>query len=176
MYLGRRGALKQPQCCRTLFGSKHRSLRHALRRRPQSLRTTRVVVHSYVETEAFMTRQSSSHAASQVPLRCVCTRHLSSSPSTPRLQFNVKLQVDSILGDRQPTLEDLKALWWTTRCLNESMRLYPQPPVLIRRALEDDIVGGYKVPAPLLPFPTRKDAMYLFYYRTVSQEGLLVVR
>lgn len=52
--------------------------------------------------------------------------------------------MDSILGDRQPTLEDLKGLWWTTRCLNEAMRLYPQPPVLIRRALEDDIVGGYK--------------------------------
>ena len=54
-------------------------------------------------------------------------------------------QVDTLLGDRQPTLEDIKALYWTTRCLNEAMRLYPQPPVLIRRALEDDIVGGYKV-------------------------------
>ncbi len=53
--------------------------------------------------------------------------------------------MDSIIGDRRPTLEDIKALYFTTRCLNESMRLYPQPPVLIRRALEDDVVGGYKV-------------------------------
>lgn len=50
-----------------------------------------------------------------------------------------------MLGDRSPTLEDIRALGFTTRCLNEAMRLYPQPPVLIRRALEDDIVGGFRV-------------------------------
>jgi Cytochrome P450 len=55
--------------------------------------------------------------------------------------------VDAVLGDRRPTLDDIRALGFTTRCLNESMRLYPQPPVLIRRALEDDIVGGYRVGA-----------------------------
>ena len=63
-------------------------------------------------------------------------------------------QVDAVLGDRRPTLEDIRALGFTTRCLNESMRLYPQPPVLIRRALEDDIVGGYRVGA--LSTPCRK--------------------
>lgn len=60
------------------------------------------------------------------------------------------LQVDAVLGDRRPTLEDIRALGFTTRCLNESMRLYPQPPVLIRRALEDDIVGGYRVGVRIL--------------------------
>ena len=55
-----------------------------------------------------------------------------------------------MLGDRRPTLEDIRALGFTTRCLNESMRLYPQPPVLIRRALEDDIVGGYRVGCHIL--------------------------
>lgn len=63
----------------------------------------------------------------------------------PKDTERLQAEVDSILGDRKPTLEDVKALWFTTRCLNESMRLYPQPPVLIRRALEDDIVGGFKV-------------------------------
>jgi Cytochrome P450 len=58
------------------------------------------------------------------------------------------VQVDAVLGDRRPTLDDIRALGFTTRCLNESMRLYPQPPVLIRRALEDDIVGGYRVGVP----------------------------
>ena len=38
-----------------------------------------------------------------------------------------------------PTMEDLRALRFTTRVINEAMRLYPQPPVLIRRALEDDM-------------------------------------
>ncbi|EIE27810.1 cytochrome P450 [Coccomyxa subellipsoidea C-169] len=52
-------------------------------------------------------------------------------------------------------------LTWTLFCLtdrpdvlrrmqqevNEAMRLYPQPPVLIRRALEDDVLGGFHVSA-----------------------------
>lgn len=42
------------------------------------------------------------------------------------------LQVDAVVGDGRPTLETLKALPFTTRVINESMRLYPQPPVLIR--------------------------------------------
>ena len=53
-------------------------------------------------------------------------------------------------------LDDIRALGFTTRCLNESMRLYPQPPVLIRRALEDDVVGGYRVGPLLLQCPLRQ--------------------
>ena len=41
--------------------------------------------------------------------------------------------MDTVLGDRNPTVADLRALRFTTRVINESMRLYPQPPVLIRR-------------------------------------------
>lgn len=51
--------------------------------------------------------------------------------------------MDSVIGDRCPTLEDIRALRFTTRVINESMRLYPQPPVLIRRALEEDTLGGF---------------------------------
>ncbi len=53
--------------------------------------------------------------------------------------------MDTVLGDRRPTVEDMKALRFTTRVINESMRLYPQPPVLIRRALQDDTFDGYPV-------------------------------
>lgn len=52
-----------------------------------------------------------------------------------------------MLGDRKPGFADLKELKFTTRVINESMRLYPQPPVLIRRALEADNFAGYEVPA-----------------------------
>ena len=48
-------------------------------------------------------------------------------------------------------MEDVQALRFTTRVLNESMRLYPQPPVLIRRALADDVLYGYKVRASAAP-------------------------
>lgn len=57
----------------------------------------------------------------------------------------IQEEADEVLGDRLPTLEDLKNLKFTTRVINEAMRLYPQPPVLIRRALDDDVLGGYKV-------------------------------
>jgi hypothetical protein len=36
------------------------------------------------------------------------------------------------------------ALKYVMRCVNESMRLYPHPPVLLRRALvEDELPGGW---------------------------------
>ena len=54
-------------------------------------------------------------------------------------------QADRVIGDRKPRMEDLRALKFTTRVINESMRLYPQPPVLIRRALEPDTLGGYNI-------------------------------
>jgi beta-ring hydroxylase len=36
-------------------------------------------------------------------------------------------------------------LKYTTRVINESLRLYPQPPVLIRRSIEEDMLGGYPI-------------------------------
>ena len=37
-----------------------------------------------------------------------------------------------MIGDSSPGLEELRQLRFTTRVINEAMRLYPQPPVLIR--------------------------------------------
>ncbi|EHA8591274.1 protein LUTEIN DEFICIENT 5, chloroplastic [Cocos nucifera] len=63
----------------------------------------------------------------------------------PRVVAKLQEEVDSILGDRFPTIEDMKKLKYTTRVINESLRLYPQPPVLIRRSLEDDVLGKYPI-------------------------------
>lgn len=63
----------------------------------------------------------------------------------PDVVAKLQDEADSIVGDRLPTLEDLKNLKYTTRVINEAMRMYPQPPVLIRRALDDDVLGGFKV-------------------------------
>ncbi|CAH2064252.1 unnamed protein product [Thlaspi arvense] len=55
-------------------------------------------------------------------------------------------EVDRVLAGRNPAYEDIKELKYITRCINESMRLYPHPPVLIRRAQVADILpGNYKV-------------------------------
>lgn len=57
-------------------------------------------------------------------------------------------EVDKVLQGRLPSYEDIKELKYLMRCINESMRLYPHPPVLIRRAqVADMLPGGYKVNA-----------------------------
>eukprot|EP00798_Chlamydomonas_sp_ICE-L_P019303 gene19303-25951_t len=63
----------------------------------------------------------------------------------PEVAAKVRDEVDTVLGDRMVTVDDMKALRYTTRVINESMRLYPQPPVLIRRALEDDKFDDYTI-------------------------------
>ena len=52
-----------------------------------------------------------------------------------------------MVGDDKPGMEQVGALRLTTRVINEAMRLYPQPPVLIRRALGPDTLAGYHLPA-----------------------------
>ncbi|KAB1199544.1 Carotene epsilon-monooxygenase, chloroplastic [Morella rubra] len=57
-------------------------------------------------------------------------------------------EVDRVLQGRPPAYEDIKDLKFLTRCITESLRLYPHPPVLIRRAqVADMLPGGYKVNA-----------------------------
>lgn len=63
----------------------------------------------------------------------------------PSVMSKLQEEVDSVLGDRFPRIEDMKKLKYATRVINESMRLYPQPPVLIRRSLEDDVLGEYPI-------------------------------
>jgi carotene epsilon-monooxygenase len=61
----------------------------------------------------------------------------------------VQAEVDAVLGSRRhPTLADFQALRYVMRCVCESMRLYPHPPVLLRRATGPDVLpGGYEVAA-----------------------------
>eukprot|EP00884_Botryococcus_braunii_P009203 jgi/Botrbrau1/18284/Bobra.0179s0015.2 len=56
-------------------------------------------------------------------------------------------EINSVMGEREvPTLADYAQLKYVLRCVNESMRLYPHPPVLLRRALREDVLpGNYKV-------------------------------
>ncbi|GFR39889.1 hypothetical protein Agub_g393 [Astrephomene gubernaculifera] len=56
----------------------------------------------------------------------------------PQAEARVLAEVDGVVGDRMPTLDDIKSLPYLRCCLGESLRLYPQPPILIRRALGPD--------------------------------------
>jgi len=48
-------------------------------------------------------------------------------------------EVDAVCADgHAPSLADVDALPYVRACIAESLRLYPQPPILIRRALGED--------------------------------------
>lgn len=68
---------------------------------------------------------------------------LSKDPSS---LSKAKEEVDRVLQGRPPSYEDTKELKFLMRCIIESLRLYPHPPVLLRRAqVEDTLPGDYKV-------------------------------
>lgn len=48
-----------------------------------------------------------------------------------------RAEVDAAVGDRHPTFEDVRRLPLIRRIVAETLRLYPAPPILIRRLLED---------------------------------------
>ncbi|MED6179552.1 hypothetical protein PIB30_001846 [Stylosanthes scabra] len=67
---------------------------------------------------------------------------LSQNPDKMR---KAQAEVDSVLATGTPTYESLKKLQYIRLIVVESLRLYPQPPLLIRRSLKPDVLpGGYK--------------------------------
>jgi len=56
----------------------------------------------------------------------------------PAVEAKVLEEVDRVLGDRTPSIDDFKSMPYIRATLAESLRLYPQPPLLIRRALAED--------------------------------------
>jgi len=57
----------------------------------------------------------------------------------PELMGRLQKEVDEVMGDREcPTYEDVKSMELVRLCFSESLRMYPEPPLLIRRALDGD--------------------------------------
>jgi cytochrome P450 len=65
----------------------------------------------------------------------------------PEAWYRVVAEVQEVLGDRTPTMEDLPRLEYITMVLYEAMRLYPPIWVFMRSPQQDDEVGGYVLPA-----------------------------
>jgi len=59
----------------------------------------------------------------------------------------VQEEVDRVLGGRVPTVDDLPKLTYLTMVVEESLRLYPPVSLISRTPLEDDEIGGYRIPA-----------------------------
>lgn len=82
----------------------------------------------------------------------------------PDVEATLHRELDTVLGGRAPTLEDLPALAFTDQVVKESLRLYPPAWSISREALEDDVVGGWPVRAGsmmvLNPWTTHRDARF----------------
>ncbi len=74
-------------------------------------------------------------------LMLMWTLHLLAS--NPQVQRKLQEEVDTVLGGRVPGLDDLKAMPYTEKVLNESMRIYPPAwSLMVRQAVDDVRLGG----------------------------------
>jgi cytochrome P450 len=63
----------------------------------------------------------------------------------PAVEAKLHQELDAVLGDRTPTLDDLPKLVYAGHVITESLRLYPAAWGLARLAVEDHEVAGYPV-------------------------------
>lgn len=67
--------------------------------------------------------------------------------SNPEVARQLHEELDHVLGDRSPTVEDLHHLPYTLQVIKEVLRLYPPASFYIRDAVNDDSLNGYAIPA-----------------------------
>jgi cytochrome P450 len=67
-------------------------------------------------------------------------------------------ELDDVLGDRLPTMDDLPRLKYCEKIARESMRLYPPAYGLGREAIDECEVGGFRMP--------RKTQVFMFQWVT----------
>ena len=65
----------------------------------------------------------------------------------PEAEEKLSSELDNLLGTTFPDLADLPRFTYTRQVIDETLRLYPAVWLLTRRALKDDCLGDYFVPA-----------------------------
>jgi cytochrome P450 len=65
----------------------------------------------------------------------------------PEIQGKLNDELQTVLGGRAPRVDDVPALVYTELIIREALRLYPPLWVLPRTALNECVVGGYRIPA-----------------------------
>ncbi len=82
----------------------------------------------------------------------------------PDQRATLETELDAVLGGRAPTTADLARLPYSTMLVNESLRLYPASWLLSRKAVKDDSIDGYSIPAGALiiisPYVTHRLAEF----------------
>ena len=65
----------------------------------------------------------------------------------PQVESKLHAELDSVLGGRAPTYEDLNQLTYTRMVVEESMRLYPPVHTIARQAIAEDRLANRPIPA-----------------------------
>jgi cytochrome P450 len=65
----------------------------------------------------------------------------------PAVVAKIEAELAEVLNGRSPTPADFPQLTYTNQVIKESMRLYPSAWSISRRALGDDEIDGYAIPA-----------------------------
>ncbi len=80
--------------------------------------------------------------------------------SNPTIRDRLRAEVATVLGQRRPCFDDVQRLESTQMAIEESLRLYPPAWVVARRAMVDDEIGGFHIPAKstvlLSPYATHR--------------------
>ena len=80
----------------------------------------------------------------------------------PAAEAKLHAELATVLGGRAPEVDDLPDLRYTLAVFEEALRLYPPAWIITRKALADDVIGGYRVPANALvvtsPYVTHRQA------------------
>lgn len=82
----------------------------------------------------------------------------------PAVERELHAEIDAVLGDRSPAVDDLDRLPYTRMVFLEAMRLYPPIYAIARQAIDAFTVGGCTVPAGTLvlvsPYLMHRDPRY----------------
>lgn len=78
----------------------------------------------------------------------------------PEIKAKLHEELDHELGDKYPTLDQLKHLPYTLRVIKEALRLYPPAPMYAKDVVDDDVIDGYLIEKGstmlLLPYFTHR--------------------
>jgi cytochrome P450 len=82
----------------------------------------------------------------------------------PEAEARLHAELDQVLGDRLPCVEDLPKLPYSRKLIAESMRLYPPAWTIGRRVVQDYSIAGVRLPAGALvlvsPYVMHRDRRY----------------
>jgi cytochrome P450 len=67
--------------------------------------------------------------------------------NAPWAEEAVQREVETVVGDRRPTVADIRNLPWCQAVIEETLRLYPSIPIMARQARSADRIGKVAVEA-----------------------------